>query len=230
MDDAEVGVLEVRGEPVGIDQSTGIGRAACVAGRALGGRCLGARTHGSPRQACMLAMLAAPFSRRYPPLVTDRRWRTLVLLYPVLDARYGSGLSRKRAQRVMGRDERETMEAFLPRIPAAIEAWSDGLAALEPFDLIVVRRPLKSLSASGGGRWWVGPREVGPELADVAASGTRTTRVYAMWPADPSDPAMRMGLQPGSIRCDVRGGVLVDLDRWLADARHGSRSGAGLRP
>jgi hypothetical protein len=60
--------------------------------------------------------------------VTDSRWRSLVLLYPVLDARYGSGLSKKRAQRVMAREERETMERFLPRIPAAVAAWSDGLA------------------------------------------------------------------------------------------------------
>jgi hypothetical protein len=109
-----------------------------------------------------------------------------VLLYPVLDARYGSGLSKRRAQRVMTREERETMEAFLPRIPRAVEAWSDGLAAQDPFDLVVVRRPLKSLSASGNGRWWVGPREVRSELADVAATGAAYDSVYAMWPAEPS--------------------------------------------
>ena len=118
--------------------------------------------------------------------MASNRWRTLVLLYPVLDARYGSGLSKRRAQRVMTREERETIEEFLPRIPRAVEAWSDGLATQDPFDLVVVRRPLKSLSSSGGGRWWVGPREVSPELTEVAATGAAYDSVYAMWPAEPS--------------------------------------------
>jgi len=160
--------------------------------------------------------VTAPVPRcRYAAGVTSRAWRTLVLLYPVLDARYGSGLSRKRAQRVMSREERETMEAFLPRIPRAVEAWSDGLAALDPFDLIVVRRPLKSLSASGGGRWWIGPREVAPELAEVAASGPRYDSVYALWPATPDFEQCGWGCTLGPSDATFGAGFSsISTDSW----------------
>ena len=93
-----------------------------------------------------------------------QRWRTIVLVYPVLDARYGSGLQRGRARRVMTRDERAAVMDVVERLPATVAAWSDGLASLEPFDVVEVRRSIRSLSSSGGGRWWVGPREVRPEL------------------------------------------------------------------
>jgi hypothetical protein len=138
-----------------------------------------------------------------------------VLLYPVLDARYGSGLSKKRAQRVMAREERETMEQFLPRIPAAVAAWSAGLAALDPFDLIVVRRPLKSLSSSGGGRWWVGPREVGPELLDVAATGAAYDSLFALWPADPSIEQCGWGCTVGASAATFGAGFSsMSTDHW----------------
>ena len=118
---------------------------------------------------------------RYAAEVTSdqsslQRWRTLVLVYPVLDARYGSGLSRKRARRVMGREERDVIMGVIDRLPATILDWSSGLATLDPVDVIEVRRPVTSLSSSGGGRWWVGPREVHPELGEVHATGGDTTR------------------------------------------------------
>jgi hypothetical protein len=87
----------------------------------------------------------------YPDPMTTT-WRTLVLLYPVLDAKYGSGLRRGHARRVMGRDERAAVETVLEGLPATVEAWSDGLATMAPFDLIEIRRPIRSLSSSGGGR------------------------------------------------------------------------------
>ena len=49
-------------------------------------------------------------------------WRTLVLSYPALNARYGSGLSRKRAQAVMSRDERAAVDAALDTLPATVLA------------------------------------------------------------------------------------------------------------
>ncbi len=115
-----------------------------------------------------------------------QRWATLVLVYPVLDARLGSGLGKRRVQRVMGRAERVAVEAVVERLPATILEWSEGLATLDPLDIVEVRRPLKSLSSVGGGRWWVGPREVRPELDDVAATGARFDSVVALWPGDAS--------------------------------------------
>ena len=120
----------------------------------------------------------------------------------------------------MTRDERAAVEAVVETLPATVESWSDGLAALDPFDLVEVRRPLTSLSSSGGGRWWVGPREVRPELAEVAGD-RRPLRLGLRPVAGRSDdvPQCGWGCTPGAVRRDVRGGLLVDLDRPLADAR-----------
>src|SRR5687768_11033010 len=95
---------------------------------------------------------------------STQRWRTLVLFYPVLDARYGSGSGRRRARRVMTREERAAVAPVVEGLPTTVAAWSDGYAALDPFDIVEVRRPVGSLSSNGGGRWWLGPREVRPEL------------------------------------------------------------------
>jgi hypothetical protein len=124
-------------------------------------------------------------------------WRTVVLVYPVLDARYGSGLQRGRAQRVMRRDEREAVMAIVETLPAIVNAWSDGLATLDPFDVVEVRRSIRSLSSSGGGRWWVGPREVRPELESIAEAGAVYDSVVALWPGVPGVPLCGWGCSIG---------------------------------
>jgi hypothetical protein len=158
-------------------------------------------------------------SRRYPPDVTQS-WRTLVLLYPVLNARYGSGVARKRAQRVAAREERAAIEAVLESLPATVADWSEGAAALEPFDLVVVRRPITALSSSGAGRWWVGPREVRAELAEVAATGARYDSVFALWPGDPGVPQCGWGCTLGPSDATFGAGFSsISTDHWrtLAD-------------
>ena len=148
-----------------------------------------------------------------PP--STQRWRTLVLIYPVLDARYGSGLSRRRVQRVMTRDEREAVAPVVDRLPATVLDWSSGLATLDPFDIVEVRRPLTSLSSSGGGRWWVGPREVRPELTDVAGTGARYDSVYALWPCDPEVPQCGWGCSQGPSDATFGAGFSsISTDHW----------------
>lgn len=120
-----------------------------------------------------------------------------MLLYPVLDARYGSGLQRGRAQRVMQRDERAAVMAVVETLPAIVAAWSDGLATLESFDVVEVRRSIRSLSSSGSGRWWVGPREVRQELESIAETGAVYDSVYALWPGDPGVPLCGWGCSIG---------------------------------
>jgi hypothetical protein len=150
-----------------------------------------------------------------PPESTPQRWRTLALVYPVMDARYGSGLSRRRARRVMQREEREAVGGVLERLPTTVLDWSSGLATLEPFDVVEVRRPVTSLSSSGGGRWWVGPREVRPELADVAATGTRYHSVYALWPCDPEVPQCGWGCSQGPSDATFGAGFSsISTDHW----------------
>ena len=144
-----------------------------------------------------------------------QRWRTLVLVYPVLDARYGSGLSRKRARRVMSREERAAVTAVVETLPSTVLDWSDGLATLEPLDVIEPRRPLMSLSSSGGGRWWVGPREIRQELQDVAATGDRYDSVFALWPGDPQVPQCGWGCTQGPSDATFGAGFSsISSDHW----------------
>ena len=161
---------------------------------------------------------------------TPQRFRTLVLLYPVLDARWGSGLAAQ--ARAPGHDARGARRHRRRRRAAPrrrSQRWSDGLAALAPLDVIEVRRPIRSLSSSGGGRWWVGPREVRPALE--RARGARPLRLDLRALAGRSrGAAVRLGLHARTVRGDLRGGLQLDLDRPLADARHRPGPGAGLRP
>jgi hypothetical protein len=159
-------------------------------------------------------MLAAGRSAGYARFMTQS-WRTLVLLYPVLDARYGSGLQRSRARRVMPRDERAAVMDVIERLPATVTTWSDGLAALEPLDVVEVRRSIRSLSSSGGGRWWVGPREVRPELAEVAETGATYDAVYALWPGDPTVPQCGWGCSIGPSDATFGAGFSsISTDHW----------------
>jgi hypothetical protein len=138
-----------------------------------------------------------------------------VLLYPVLDARFGSGLARRRARRVMAREEREAIHAVLETLPATVLDWSSGLATLEPFEIIEVRRPVPSLSSSGQGRWWVGPREVRRELAEVAGSGAAYDSVYALWPGDPDVPQCGWGCTLGPSDTTFGAGFSsISTDHW----------------
>jgi len=144
-----------------------------------------------------------------------QRWRTIALFYPVLDARYGSGLTRGRARRVMTRDERAAIMGLVERLPKTVEAWSDGLATLDPLDIVEVRRSIRSLSSSGGGRWWVGPREVRPELESIAETGATYDSIYALWPGDPAVPQCGWGCSVGPSDATFGAGYSsISTDHW----------------
>ncbi len=137
-----------------------------------------------------------------------------MLLYPVLDARWGSGLKRRRAQRVMTRDERAAVEGVVERLPATVRAWSDGLAELEPLDVIEVRRPIPSLSSSGGGRWWVGPRECRDAL-EMHAAPHRYDSVFALWPCAADVPQCGWGCTIGASDATFGAGFSsISTDHW----------------
>ena len=105
---------------------------------------------------------------------TPQVFSVLALIYLVTNARIGSGLGRRRVQRVMVRPEREAVTAVLERLPATVAAWSDGLATIEPMHIVEVRRPLATLSSSGDGRWWAGPRDCREELPSSLRSRAMT--------------------------------------------------------
>jgi hypothetical protein len=121
-----------------------------------------------------------------------QRFSVLALLYLVTNARIGSGDKRRRVQRVMTRPEREAVTAVLERLPATVAEWSDGLAALEPMHIVEVRRQLTSLSSSGEGRWWAGPRDCRDELVDLADE-PRYDSIVVLWPSAPDVPLCGWG-------------------------------------
>jgi hypothetical protein len=109
-------------------------------------------------------------------------WRTLALVYLATNARYGSGLLKRRTQRVMSREEREVIHGILERVPPTVASWSHGNAAMHPFDVVEVRRPLRSLSSSGGGNWWAGPRDCRDDVRELAG-GKQYDSIYVLWPS-----------------------------------------------
>jgi hypothetical protein len=141
-------------------------------------------------------------------------FRGLALLYLVSNARYGSGLGRRRLQRVMTRPEREAVTAVLERLPDTVRAWSDGLATLEPLDIVEVRRPLASLSSTGGGRWWAGPRDCREELVELAAEH-RYDSVFVLWPAALDVPLCGWGCTVGPSDATFGAGFSsIASDHW----------------
>ncbi len=115
----------------------------------------------------------------------------------------------------MTREERAAISGVLDTLPATVLDWSSGMATLEPFDVIEVRRPLGSLSSSGGGRWWVGPREVRAELARVAATGAAYDSVFALWPCDPDVPQCGWGCTIGPSEATFGAGFSsISTDHW----------------
>jgi hypothetical protein len=145
---------------------------------------------------------------------TPQVFRALALLYLVTNAKYGSGLGRKRLQRVMTRPEREAVTAVLERLPATVRAWSDGLASLDPLDIVEVRRPLGSLSSSSRGRWWAGPRDCREELEELA-SDRRYDSVIVLWPSAPEVPLCGWGCTVGPSDATFGAGFTsIASDHW----------------
>ena len=114
----------------------------------------------------------------------------------------------------MGRDERAAVEAVLERLPATVLDWSDGLATMTPLDVIEVRRPIRSLSSSGGGRWWVAPRECREELEAVRRARPLRLALRAV-AGRPRRAAVRLGLhaRPGEATFGA-GFSSISTDHW----------------
>jgi hypothetical protein len=71
----------------------------------------------------------------------------------------------------------------LARVPAAIEAWSEGAAALDLARVATLEEPVRSLSPIGDGRWWVGPDDVSRQLWR-AVQPRAVDAIYLLWPSD----------------------------------------------
>ena len=146
--------------------------------------------------------------------IQPQAFRALALLYLVSNAQYGSRPGRKRLQRVMTRPEREAVTGVLERLPATVAAWSDGFATIEPLDIVEVRRPLGSLSSSGGGRWWAAPRDCREELLELATD-RRYDSIFVLWPSTPDVPLCGWGCTIGPSEATFGAGFSsIASDHW----------------
>ena len=143
-------------------------------------------------------------------------WRTLALVYLASNAKWGSGVLRRRSQRVMTREERDVIHGILSRVPAAIDAWSHGNAVMDPLDVIEVRRPLRTLSSSGGGRWWAGPRDCRDDVRELAGD-RQYDSIYVLWPSDGNVPHCGWGCTVGrSEGINGAGFSSIPSDHWTS--------------
>ena len=145
---------------------------------------------------------------------TAQRFSVLALLYLVTNARIGSGERRRRVQRVMTRPEREAVTAVLEGLPATVADWSDGLAELQPMHIVEVRRQLSTLSSSGEGRWWAGPRDCREELLALTADRPYDS-VIVLWPAAPEIELCGWGCTVGPSDATFGAGFTsIASDHW----------------
>jgi len=107
------------------------------------------------------------------------RWRLLLLVVPALDAR--AGWSRRR--RAMGDAEVEADLAMLGRVPAAIEAWSEGNVRVTRAQVVLADGPLRRLARVGSG-WWADPDALAPLLEPHLLGQGGFDSAIVLYPAD----------------------------------------------
>ena len=125
--------------------------------------------------------------------------------------------SRCVARSARSEPERAEIVRVLRRLPAVVAEWSEGNAGFDELRIDVLDRPLRRLSMTSPGRWWVGPDDVGELLAERAPRG-RWDSVFLVYPTDgsftPCGWACTRGPTP------VAGGAgfsSITSDRWEPD-------------
>jgi hypothetical protein len=150
-------------------------------------------------------------------------WRLLFLVVPVLDARAGW----RRRRRAMGDAEIEADLAMLRRVPAAIEAWSEGNVNVSRSHVVVADVPLRRLARVGGG-WWADPVALAPLLEPHFEVPGAWDSAIVVYPADGTpELTPAWGFTWGEV--GILGGVgfssIVsgDWPRWpsMVDPEHG---------
>ena len=122
-------------------------------------------------------------------------WRCLALVFRETDARYGR-LQRRRCRRAMSDAEVRAITRVLHMVPAAVASWSEGNAAWDPLDVRVVDEPLRSISDSGGGRFWPAPADIS-DVLEANLSRGEFDSVFVIWPTDGEVPLCGWGCSVG---------------------------------
>jgi hypothetical protein len=80
--------------------------------------------------------------------------------------------------------------------------------------IVEVRRPLGSLSSSGEGRWWAGPRDCREELEELAG-GRSYDSVFVLWPSAPDVALCGWGCTVGASDATFGAGFTsIATDQW----------------
>ena len=142
-------------------------------------------------------------------------FRGLALVVRELDAR--PGLGRRRARRTMSEPELAEILRVLRLVPESVAAWSDGNAGFSELEIRILDEPVRKLSLTGPTAFWVGPRDLGPRIVDLAPPG-RWDSVFVVHPTDESYPRCGWGCTIGPTP-DAGGAGFSSIvsDRWDAD-------------
>ena len=106
------------------------------------------------------------------------------------------------------------IEGVLERLPATVRRWSDGLATLDPLDVIEVRRPIRPSRRAAAAAGGSGRARSATELEEYAAPD-RYDSVYALWPCDPGVPQCGWGCTLGPAEATFGAGFSsISTDHW----------------
>ena len=110
-----------------------------------------------------------------------KAWKALLLAYPRMDVRVGSGgFGRKRFVHELPDGELQDALHSFRAFPALAEELSDGEATVVA-EIVVVEEPLRSVTSTGGQQFWPSPDDTRKELARYVPAG-RFDSLFVFWP------------------------------------------------
>lgn len=124
------------------------------------------------------------------------RFRTLALVVPALRVKTGLFGRGPRFERRMPAAEIEAHAAVLRTVPGAVSDWSEGNAALEPFEVRVLGDVVIDRLDRYGSGWWPSPASQ-EELLAPHARPHALDSVILVWPGDASLGGGAWGLTVG---------------------------------
>jgi hypothetical protein len=108
-------------------------------------------------------------------------WKSLLLIYPSIDVRYGN--QRKRVKRfayaLTEQEIQEAIESF-QRFPWLVEELTSASAGIE-FQIIRIDSPLTSVTPLGQETYWPSPDDTRAEIEQFAPAG-RCDSIFVLWP------------------------------------------------
>src|ERR1700751_1226655 len=108
-------------------------------------------------------------------------WKSLLLIYPSIDVRYGNRQKRLKrfAYTLTGLEIEDAIESF-QRFPWLVEELTSERAGIE-FQIIRIDRPLTSVTLLGQESYWPCPDDTRAEIERFAPPGSYDS-IFVLWP------------------------------------------------